>query len=93
MNSTITSNDSIMSQGSHGHTRPKTVSISPELVNSATKITEVVGYTFGPALIAFNVFNFNIAKLGFYYMDVARFGLAAGVFLLASAIYISKQKK
>ncbi len=90
MNSTMTSNDRIMSPG---HTRPKTVSISPELVARATKITEVVGYTFGPALIAFNIFNFNIAKLGFYYMDAARFGMATGVLLLASAIYISKQKK
>jgi hypothetical protein len=77
----------------HNHANNKAVSISPELIAQAKKTMEVVGYTVGPALIAFNIFNFNIAKIGFFYKDPARIGIAAGVFLLAAAWYIAKSKK
>lgn len=90
MNNSIASDNRMPT---HAQARPKAVSISPELVSQATKMLEVVGYTVGPALVAFNVFNFNIAKIGMFYKDPARIGIAVGVFLIAAAWYISKSKK
>lgn len=90
INSSIASDDSI---APHGHARPKAVSISPELISQVIKMIEIVGYTIGPALVAFNVFNFNIAKIGFFYKDPARLGIAIGVFLIAAAWYIAKSRK
>jgi hypothetical protein len=90
MDSTVTPDNRM---AAHTRTTPRAVSISPELVNQITKITEIVGFTVGPALVAFNLFNFNLAKIGFFYKDPARIGIAAGVFLIAAAWYIAKSRK
>lgn len=61
------------------------INISPALTLKIKKTTEVVGFTVGPAVLAFNLFNFNIAKNGYYFKDPAQYGIAIGVFLIALA--------
>lgn len=61
----------------------KPASLNPD---SISKILEVIGLTLGPTLLAFNLFNFSVAKIGYYYKDAAQFGIAMGVFLIALAL-------
>ena len=59
-----------------------------------TKIGEAASFTLGPALVAFNVFNFNITKSGFlYYRDDAQYGIAIGVFLISLAFVMRNWRK
>ncbi len=70
----------------------RSITLSPALIKNIWKAIEVTGFTIGPAILAFNLFNFNISKLGFFYKDPAQYGIAGGVFLIAAAIIIHKQK-
>jgi len=90
MNDTLTSENRARTRYS---TKIKGVNISPELVAQFSGILKTVGFTVGPALVAFNIFNFNIAKIGYFYKDPARFGIAIGVFLIATAWYLGRQGK
>lgn len=68
------------------------ITFSPTLIKNIWKSIEVIGFTVGPAILAFNLFNFNLSKLGLYYKDPAQYGIAGGVFLVAIAIIIHNQK-
>ncbi|GMR18328.1 MAG: hypothetical protein BMS9Abin33_0736 [Gammaproteobacteria bacterium] len=68
------------------------ITLSPTLIKNIWKSIEVTGFTIGPAILAFNLFNFNLSKLGFFYKDPAQYGIAGGVFLIAAAIITHKQK-
>lgn len=66
--------------------------LSPAILKMVWNTLEVIGITLGPALLAFNLFNFNLGRLGIYYRDAAQYGIAIGVLLIAIALLIRKQK-
>lgn len=55
-----------------------------------SKYTELIGLTLGPAILAFNLFNFTLGGSGYYYKDPAQYGIALGVFLTAIGLVIKR---
>lgn len=81
-----------MSNTVHAHAGgSRSFTISPALVRTLLTILEFVCITVGPAVLAFNIFNFNLAKNGFYYKDAAQWGIAIGIFMIALA-YVLRRK-
>lgn len=63
----------------------RSISISSAQAKSIREFIAVVGITLGPAVLAFNLFNFNVVKNGYYFKEPAQYGIAIGVFLIALA--------
>ncbi|MDH5648419.1 MAG: hypothetical protein OEY67_02085 [Gammaproteobacteria bacterium] len=76
----------------HRHSAHPVITLSPALIKNILKTMEVAGFTAGPSVLAFNLFNFNISKLGLYYSEPAQYGIAIGVFLIALALLLRSKK-
>lgn len=93
MSSTIASANGTTAERRERHrTDVRAISISPELVTKLKLAFEIIGYTMGPALVAFNIFNFSVARLGYFYQDPARYGIAGGVLLICIAWLLRNHK-
>ena len=60
-------------------------------ITNILKTVEVLGFSIGSAVLAFNLFNFTLSQMGIYYKDPAQYGIAAGVFLIVVALIIHNQ--
>ena len=69
----------------------RSFSISPAFIRTFLTTLEWVCFTAGPALVAFNLFNFNIAKNGLYYKDAAQWGIAIGVFMITLSLALRRK--
>lgn len=53
------------------------------------KITETVGWVFGPAVFVLHLFSFVLGKSGIYYETISEWGMAVGVLLMSMA-YVTR---
>lgn len=66
------------------------INIPANIINKARSWLVSLGYTLGPAIIAYNLMHFRVSKSGYYFLDVNKYGLTIGVFMMALAIYLRK---
>lgn len=69
------------------------INISATKLKSVYQWVQAIGYTLGPAVIAYNLAHFKVSKSGYYFVNDHKYGLTIGVLLLATAMYMRRNNK